>query len=257
MPINGFTIRQTLLQVCDEYQKMSPGYFQANPVLNETAKRLAIRSLEDQQSLLTVWGDLFRLGVLAWRYDLSNTSPPFMHLTEVGRRTLSNLSRDPYNPEGYMAAVRPLLATGSVALSYLEEGLNTFQAGCLKATAVMVGAATESLVLDVRDTLVARLNAVGTPVPARLNDWKVKTVRDAVETEVEARRTQIDKRLYERFSAFWVAVSDQMRLARNDAGHPVSTDPVTHETVPAALLLFPEFAGLVRDLTTWISGSLT
>ena len=77
-----------------------------------------------------------------------------MHLTEVGRRTLSTLSRDPYNPEGYLAAVRPLLAPGSVALSYLEEGVNTFQAGCLKATAVMVGAAAESLVLDVRDTLV-------------------------------------------------------------------------------------------------------
>jgi hypothetical protein len=180
-----------------------------------------------------------------------------MHLTEVGRRTLSNLSRDPYNPEGYLAAVRPLLAPGSVALSYLEEGVNTFQAGCLKATAVMVGAAAESLVLDVRDALVTRLGAIGTPVPARLNDWKVKTVRDAVEAEIEARRTQLDRRLYERFSAFWVAVSDQMRLARNDAGHPVSTDPVTHETVHAALLLFPEFAGLVRDLTAWVSSSLT
>ena len=255
MPINGFSIRQGLLQVCDEYQKTE--YFQARSVLNETARRLAISSLEDQQALLTVWGDLFRLGVLAWGYDLSNHSPPFMHLTEVGRRTLSNLSRDPYNPEGYLAAVRPLLAPGSVALSYLEEGVNTFQAGCLKATAVMVGAAAESLVLDVRDTLVTRLSAISTPVPARLNDWKVKTVRDAVEAEIEARRTQLDRRLYERFSAFWVAVSDQMRLARNDAGHPVSTDPVTHETVHAALLLFPEFAGLVRDLTAWVSSSLT
>ena len=132
-----------------EYVKISPGYFQMSPVLNETARRLGIgsrSSLEDQQALLTVWGDLFRLGVLAWGYDLSNASPPFMHLTEVGRRTLSRLSRDPYNPEGYLAAIRPLLASGSVALSYLEEGANTFQAGCLKATAVMVGAAAESLV---------------------------------------------------------------------------------------------------------------
>ena len=52
-------------------------------------------------------------------------------------------------------------------------------------------------------------------------------------------------------------MSDQMRLARNDAGHPVSTDPVTHETVHAALLLFLEFAGLVTDLNVWVSASLT
>lgn len=257
MPIDGFSIRQTLLQVCDEYARIGPGYFQSGPVLNETSNRLSIRTLEDQQALLTVWGDLFRLGVLGWGYDLSNTAPPFMHLTEVGRRTLSNLSRDPYNPAGYLAAVRPLLTTGSVALSYLEEGVNTFQAGCMKATAVMVGASAESLVLDVRDTLVARLNAIGAPVSARLTDWRVKTARDAVEAEIEARRTQLDRRLYERFSAYWVAVSDQMRLARNDAGHPVSTDPVTHETVHAALLLFPEFAGLVRDLNAWVSSSLS
>ncbi len=156
-----------------------------------------------------------------------------------------------------LAAIRPLLASGSVALSYLEEGVNTFQAGCLKATAVMVGAAAESLVLDVRDTLVIRLNTIGTLVPARLNDWRVKTIRDAVEAEIEARKMQLDRRLYERFSAFWVAVSDQMRLARNDAGHPVSTDPVTHETVHAALLIFPEFARLVTDLNVWVSASLT
>lgn len=257
MPIDGFSIRQTLLQVCEEYAKIGPGYFQSGPVMKETAKRLGIRSLEEQQALLTVWGDLFRLGVLAWGYDLSNAEPPFMHLTEVGRRTLSNLSRDPYNPAGYLAAVIPLLSPSSVALSYLEEGVNTFQAGCIKATAVMVGAAAESLVLDVRDALVARLNAIGASVPARLTDWRVKTARDAIEVEVEARRAQLDRRLYERFSAYWVAVSDQMRLTRNDAGHPVSTDPVTHETVHAALLLFPEFAGLVRDLTPWISGSLS
>jgi len=213
--------------------------------------------MEDQQALLTVWGDLFRLSVLAWGCDLANTAPPFMHLTEVGRRTLSRLSRDPYNPEGYLAAIRPLLIPGSIALSYLEEGVNTFQAGCLKATAVMVGAAAEALVLDVRDTLVTRLNMIDTLVPAKLNDWKVKTIRDAVGVEIEARKAQLDRRLYERFSAFWVAVSDQMRLARNDAGHPVSTDPVTHETVHAALLLFPEFAGLVRDLNAWVSGLLT
>ncbi len=29
MPIDGFSIRQTLLQVCEEYAKIGPGYFQS------------------------------------------------------------------------------------------------------------------------------------------------------------------------------------------------------------------------------------
>jgi hypothetical protein len=259
MSINGQTIRQTLLEVCNDAAaraERGSGQFQSLTVLRETARRLGVGSLDQEQALLTAWADLFRLGVLAWGYNLNNPDPPFVHLTDAGRRTLSNLSRDPYNPAGYLATVAPHLSGAPVARSYLEEGLDTFQAGCLKATAVMIGAAAEALVLDVRDALIARFGVIGASVPASLQDWRVKTVRDAIEIEIETRRAQLDRRLYERFSAYWVAVSDQMRLARNDAGHPQSVDPVTHDTVHAGLLLFPEFASLVKDVIAWISASL-
>ena len=82
-------------------------------------------------------------------------------------------------------------------------------------------------------------------------------MRDEIETVVESKKSQLDHKLYERFSAFWVAVSDQIRLARNDAGHPISVDPVTHEIVHGALLLFPEFARLVVDLDSWINSTMT
>jgi len=74
--------------------------------------------------------------------------------------------------------------------------------------------------------------------------------------DLEAKKGQTATKLSERFSAYWMPVSDQMRLARNDAGHPVSVDPVTHETVHSALLLFPEFASLVTDLKPWISSTM-
>lgn len=256
MPIDGFTIRRVLLEVCVEYERQGPGYFQSNPVLREVANRLQIRALADSQALLTSFGDLFRQGVLAWGYDLANTEPPFMHVTEVGRRSLANLSRDPYNPDGYLATVRPRLTNYPIALAYVEEALRTFQADCLKATAVMIGGAAEALVIATREVLVTRLAELNAQIPPRLNDWKVKTVRDAISNLLDGKKAQMERRLYERFSAFWVAVSDQMRLARNDAGHPVSIEPVTHETVHAALLLFPEFAALVSDLDTWIKTEL-
>ena len=47
----------------------------------------------------------------------------------------------------------------------MSEALTTYDANCIKATAVMVGAAAESLVLEVRDTLVESL---GGDVPQNL-----------------------------------------------------------------------------------------
>ena len=159
MPLDGFTIRRVLLEICDEYHPKGVGFFQSRVVLREAERRLSIRTVADQQALLTAFGDLFRQGVLGWGYDIGNAHPPFMHLTEIGRRALASLSRDPYNPAGYLAVVRPLLAAYPVALSYIEEASKTFLTDCIKASAVMVGGAAEALVLSTRDVLVARLSA--------------------------------------------------------------------------------------------------
>lgn len=256
MPLDGLEVRRTLLEICDEFQPRE-GYFQSGVILREIANRLNAQSLEDQQAILTIWSDLFRAGILANGYNLDNPNPPHIHLTEVGRRTLEHLSRDPYNPDGYLAAVRPHLANFPIALSYIEEGVLAFQAGCFKSTAVMTGAAAESLVLSVREALVTRMNAQTIPLPAGLNNWQVRTVRDTIEREIENRRAQLPRPLYERFAGYWMAVSDQFRIARNDAGHPNSIVPVTHDTVHGNLLQFPAFAELVNELSAWISASLT
>jgi hypothetical protein len=257
MPLDGLEVRRTLLEICDELEPLGPGHFQAGLILRKIAERLDVRSTEDQQAILTAWSDLFRIGILANGFNLDNPNPPHIHLTATGRRTLEHLSRDPYNPDGYMAVMRPALANFPIALSYIEEGVNAFQAGCFKSTAVMTGAAAESLVLAVRDALVARMNAQGIAVPAALNNWQVRTVRDTIEREIENRRPQLPRALYERFAGYWMAVSDQFRIARNDAGHPNSVDPVTHDNVHGNLLQFPAFAELVNELTAWISTSLT
>ena len=48
---------------------------------------------------------------------------------------------------------------------------------------------------------------------------------------------------------------EQIRMARNEAGHPKSIDAVTPETVHASLLIFPELAKLCHELRSWISKS--
>jgi hypothetical protein len=88
----------------------------------------------EQQALLKIWGDMFRLGILAPGYNLSNAELPWCHFTELGRKTLESLSRDPANPDGYLASLRNAGTLSETADSYIREALATYNAGCFKAS---------------------------------------------------------------------------------------------------------------------------
>ena len=248
------TARQVLLDVVNAHVTMGPGYFQAGPILQEAAKRLGVRgNTEAEQAILTIWYDLFRVGMIAPGFDLCNPNLPFVHMTDSGRASLAHISRDPTNPDGYLAHLSAQHLTDAIALSYIHEAVLTYNSACHKASAVMVGCATERLVLLVRDELVAGLGRTGKAVPKGLEDWRYKTVRDAISTELDTQMHDMrPPRLKEAYTAFWMPLTEQPRLYRNDAGHPKTIDPVSPETVHANLLIFPELAKLVAELLSWL-----
>jgi hypothetical protein len=110
-----------------------------------------------QKAILTYWHGLVCSGQIGWGRDVDQAGPPWWHLTERGRETLRHASRDPMNPDGYMKYLQQSGALDPIAGSYIEEALKTYGASCFKATAVMVGGATERMVG--RDGLPRRARA--------------------------------------------------------------------------------------------------
>ncbi|MFA6055587.1 MAG: hypothetical protein WC769_09450 [Thermodesulfovibrionales bacterium] len=253
MNIKGQEIRRVLLEIIAEYST-SGASFQSGSILGEAERRLNIRNnIELEQALLTFWHDLFRSGYLAWGYNLSNPNPPFCHLTEQGRSTLQHLSRDPSNPEGYLAHIARNVSLNLIAASYLEEAVHTYNSNCFKAAAVMIGAAAESIILELRDKLQSKILEFGRTPSKDLIDWRIKKILDAIRKEIEIKKAAIPTVLFESFEAYWPAFTQQIRASRNDAGHPQSIDPVTEEMVHASLLIFPELAKLAAELNDWIA----
>lgn len=252
--IDGQKIRKTLLEVVSQATSGGAGYLQSGYVLQESARRLGVQGKVDlEQAILAYWHDLFRTGYVAWGYNLANPNPPFFHVTEQGRRTLQNLSRDPANPDGYLAHITSLVKLNPVAQSYLEEGLACFNAALYKAAAVMMGVSAESIALELRDAMVDRLHTLKLTVPKDLEDWRVKRVMDRLKSELDKKKKNMPGTLSEALEAYWPAFTQQMRAARNDAGHPSSIEPVKPETVHASLLIFPELAKLAYDIKDWIT----
>src|SRR5262249_15218521 len=132
-------VRTVLLEVIAECALRDT--MSSTTILNEAAGRLHLKAgppnREKERALLTCWHGLTLGGHLAWGEDLLNAGPPWVHLTERGRETLKHLSRDPANPDGYLAYLDSKVTLDPVGRSYLTEALKTYNANCFKATAVM------------------------------------------------------------------------------------------------------------------------
>ena len=249
--IDGNQIRKVLLEVLDEYSREgSP--FTSNSVLVKAEEKLGFAlAKENAEALLTFFYDLFRTGHLSWGYNLSNPAPPWCHLTDQGRRTLENLSRDPANPDGYMGYISKIGIMNPIALSYLIESLKTYNSDCFKAAGVMIGVAAESIALELKDALLDKIKQLGRTPPRDLADWRIKKILDAIKNALDGHKKDMPKPLAEAFESFWPAFTYQVRATRNEAGHPLSIESAP-DTVHASLLIFPELFKLTCNLKEWI-----
>jgi hypothetical protein len=250
-------IREVLLELVYEMEaKREGGSMQQNTLLNAARDRLGM--LYDHHPwdtvVLTQWHELFRTGVLAWGFNLNNPNPPHFHLTETGLRALANATRDPSNPAGYLQHIQTRGRLDPIALSYITEGLECYVVGLYKAAGVMVGVAAEAVVLELRDVVVDQMTQRQLPVAGDLNSWKVLTVTRALGRVFDTHlKPKTQHELWERYDANWSAFAGQIRMVRNDAGHPTSIAPVTEDAVHASLLIFPELCGLVDALRSWVT----
>jgi hypothetical protein len=254
------SIREVLLDtVYKQHEGRHRGSLQQMTVLNAVSEVLCPYSgdQELEEAILTQWNDLFRSGLLAWGMNLNNPNPPFLHLTDRGRKALENATRDPSNPAGYMRHLEQgSLGLHPVAKSYVNEALECYVMGLFKAAAVMVGAAAETIILELRDMVVEKLTEAGARVPSELNSWKIKNVTDALSRLFERIDAKSHRPLREKLDAYWGALTHEIRTTRNDAGHPTSINPVTPESVHASLLLFPILVSLTDDLLRWSADEL-
>jgi hypothetical protein len=109
----------------------------------------------------------------------------------------------------------------------------------------------ECLIIQLRDEIERGLSRSSKPIPKKMRDWRSRTVAAALQEFLESKKSTLPRRLREDFEPYWSPFVQQIRVVRNDAGHPASIDPVTPESVHASLLIFPEFAKLQNELLDW------
>jgi len=117
----------------------------------------------------------------------------------------------------------------------------------------MIGAAAESVILDLRNKTVHKVASLKRSIPKGMEDWKIKTVSDALRAFFEAKAPGFPRQLREPFEAYWAAFAQRIRATRNDAGHPASVESVTPDTPYTPL--FSSFPSWQNSRMVLLAGS--
>jgi hypothetical protein len=56
-----------------------------------------------------------------------------------------------------------------------------------------------------RKTAVQKLTTLGKPVPKPVQDWRIKTVSDALRSYLDGHKTRFKQELRDPFEAYWLA----------------------------------------------------
>lgn len=194
--------------------------------------------------------------IIVFGSDSLNPEWPFYRLTDHGAHVLKSVAPQPYDPDGFMSYFDATCSGIDPAVrSYVAEAVHAFNSDCTRAAAVMLGCASEKLLLLLCESFEAAIGDAtkkakfSKDLAAR---WaishKYTTLRDRLELMVTAKK--IPHEHAETVAGELPAGFELLRRCRNAAGHPDVPGDVSNDTVFLNLRTFTEYARRVQSMIT-------
>lgn len=184
---------------------------------------------------------------------------PFLSATDHGCTALASNGPVPYDPDGYLTGLNQSVGgLHPTVKRYLEESVSTFRTGNYLASAVMLGAASEMVFLELCGAIGA---SIASQADRRRFDERTgqrKKMVDRMATVVSWLNQKKDQLPSEWQRQEQIGVIDKVagliRSRRNDAGHPQDPPAVpAHEEMYALLVVFPHFCVKLYGLKKWLA----
>jgi hypothetical protein len=182
-----------------------------------------------------------------WRWKLS----------AAGLAAVSGQPWEPREPAGYLRRLRREIPDlDPIVDGYIEEALRAFNARCYLSSSVMLGVAAERSFLQLAEAIVGAYPTRSRKLASALSNPRASQHTRFVEARkvLEPERAGLPQQYVDTLTLD--AISDLLRVTRNDAGHPteavVDADTAhTHLLIAGAYL--KKMAGLRRYLATTVS----
>lgn len=205
----------------------------------------------------------FRLAEYCWRLvGLGFLVPQLagewgaFHLTKRGRAFFQGFDPSVLTAGGLDARLAAIgFSPTDLPRQYARLAQQCFLAGHYEASTVMLGVATEALVLSLADALAAVRASLaptlrarpGRPAAALTLSWLIEAVeshRQELQAAAQAKRVSQD--WIEELRSVLPGTGQAIRLTRNDVGHPTGIS-IGQEDALQLFVLFPRFAEACTD----------
>jgi hypothetical protein len=212
-------------------------------------------SQADREQFLEVFWGLFRDGIITLGLNDSNREFPFFRVTGFGRRILEHQQgyffHDVSSYERVLKAEIPAL--DEVTLLYLKEAMQAFRAGCLLASTVMLGVATEHTFL----LLVERV--CGNPAhriafAAVAEQYTILQKVNKFKNILDQGYRKLPGPVKEDLDTNFAGILSVIRTFRNQSGHPTGKI-MDREQVYVLLQLFVAYAKKMYQLMDYYSAT--
>jgi len=147
-----------------------------------------------------------------------------LHLTGAGRAAIVDIEVNPDDPAGYLRVLLAEVPTMSATVkAYAEEALLAYNARLYRASAVMLGVASEAAVLEVASALATVMTDAERQrylemIGSRRQNYVAKF--ETFQQKLRSKKDLLPEELSDGLDLTLTAVADLLRLYRNDAGHP-------------------------------------
>ena len=207
-----------------------------------------------------IWS-LIVQGILVPGLDDPNSTLPFIRLTEYGKRCVEEDRVLPHDPDGYLREFHTSLpGADATIVEYLTESLQCYIHGLHKASAVMLGAASEQAILLLTNSCADSIEDVAAKEGFKSDVDRAPSMfrkYEVFDRRFSTVRNRIPRELTNNVDSLLRGVFDLIRNSRNDAGHPASGADVNRDAIYSHLKLFTPYCQRIYALIGWFSTNQT
>lgn len=174
---------------------------------------------------------------------------PWLRVTEYGKKVIENEGPVPYDVSGYLDELR-IKAPGlsKLAFEYIQEAILCFRGGAYRATAVMLGVASEEVFINLIRSFEKKYGKIVIP-----NNYKpFQQIRDDFKKHFEPKKDELTPELKNNSEQTLNGVYDLVKKGRDDSGHPTGIE-ISREEVLASFSVLPLYIERVYKIISFYS----
>jgi len=186
-----------------------------------SASPYAQLSPNDSELFLEVFWSLFREGIITLGSNDANRDFPHFRVTQFGRRIAAHEQAYFFHDvSSYERAIRTEVPTiDSVTLLYLKEAMQAFKTGCVLASSVMLGVATEHTFLLLLER-IEKNQTHSTTFAAAARERTILQKVNKFRTILDKQASALPHEVKEDLDTHFAGILSIIRTFRNQSGHP-------------------------------------